>query len=191
MKKISLFILLLILFSCNKGNKVESNELSKLPPPPPPKEKITWIKNSKVKVEIDNQLSHQKGFDCDSVIGIDYIGFENEDFYYPINNKGELISSVKKKQKLNKEQFLKLNSILGNRKTYENPQIIGCYEPRLGFIYYKENKVIGQTQICLSCAQLHSTAKTIKEEYGNSINDEARKEIENLKTELGFSNSHN
>jgi hypothetical protein len=165
------------------------NKIQKLQPPTP-SEKIHWLRNSKAKLEINNDLSHQKGFECDSVIGIDYIGFENEDFYYPINNKGEFISTIKKKQKLNNEQFSNLNSILGNRKTYEHPQIIGCYEPRLGFIYYKENKVIGETQICLSCAQLHSTARTVGKEYGNSINDEARKKIDNLRIELGFSNGY-
>lgn len=184
--KLLLFLFFLVIVSCKKEIIVENNENVNLPPPAPPKEKISWLKKSKVEIEINNQLSHQIGFECDSVIGIDYIGFENEDFYFPINEKGEFISSVKKKKKLNKKQFLKLNSILGNKKTYENPQIIGCYEPRLGFIYYIKNKVVGQTQICLDCAQLHSTAKTIDKQYGGLINDVARKELGKLKIELGF-----
>ncbi len=158
-------------------------------PPKAHKENISWIKNPKNILEIDNLLSHQKGFECDSVIGIDYLGFEGEHFFYPINEKGEFISSIKKKQKLSKKQFLKLKSILGSKETYNNPQIVGCYEPRLAFIYYKENKVIGQTQICLSCAQLRSTAKTVDGEYGNLFNKKATEELNGLRNELGFSNN--
>ena len=82
-----------------------------------------------------------------------------------------------------------MNSILGSKETYKNPSIIGCYEPRLAFIYYKKNKVIGQTQICLSCAQLRSTAQTVEGEYGNLFNEKATEELNALRTELGFSNN--
>lgn len=181
-------ILLFIFLSCNNVKENNNTDLLKLPPPPA-KEKISWIKSPKNIFDNDKTLSHQKGFECDSVIGIDYVGFEGEHFFYPINEKGEFISSIKKKQKLSKSQFLKLNSILGSKETYKNPQIIGCYEPRLAFVYYKENKVIGQTQICLSCAQLRSTVKTVNDEYGNLFNKKAAEQINNLRTELGFSNN--
>jgi hypothetical protein len=186
--KTKTLILLLIFLSCNKAKETEIIRAVNLPPPPP-KENITWIKTSKNTLELDKSLSHNRGFECDSVIGIDYVGFEGEHFFYPINDKGEFISSIKKKQKLNKKQFLKLNSILGNKETYKNPQIIGCYEPRLAFIYYRKNKVVGQTQICLSCAQLHSTIETVNGEYGSDFNKKALEELDDLRIDLGFSNN--
>ena len=186
--KIKTLILLFIFLSCNKVKETEITHEVNLPPKAP-KENIYWIKEPKNILEIDKSLSHQKGFQCDSVIGIDYFGFEGEHFFYPINNKGEFISSIKKKQKLSRKQFLKLNSILGNKETYKNPRIVGCYEPRLAFVYYKGNKVIGQTQICLSCAQLRSTAQTVEGEYGNLFNGKATEELNALRTELGFSNN--
>lgn len=185
MKIAKTLILLLIIFSCNKS-KINKDITYKLPPPPPKSESISWIKELKNNMEIDENLSHQKGFECDSVIGVDYVGFEGEDFYYPINENGEFISSIKKKTKLTESQFIKLKSIIGNKKTYKNPRIVGCYEPRLGFIYYKKNKIVGQTQICLSCAQLNSTAKTIKNEYGNLFNEKATEQLKDLRIELGF-----
>lgn len=186
--KTKALILLLIFLSCNKEKETKNIPYCKLPPKAA-KESIHWIKSPKNIVEIDKSLSHKKGFECDSVIGVDYVGFEGEHFFYPINENGEFISSIKKKQKLSKEQFLKLNSILGNKETYKNPRIIGCYEPRLAFIYYKQNKIIGQTQVCLSCAQLRSTAETVNGEYGNLFNEKATEKLNNLRIELGFSNN--
>jgi len=186
--KTKTLILLLIFLSCNKAKETEIIRAVNLPPPPP-KENITWIKTSKNTLELDKSLSHNRGFECDSVIGIDYVGFEGEHFFYPINDKGEFISSIKKKQKLSNKQFMKLNSILGSKETYKNPRIVGCYEPRFAFVYYKGNKVIGQTQICLSCAQLRSTAQTVEGEYGNLFNEKATEELNMLRTELGFSNN--
>ena len=185
MKIVKSLILLLFFLSCNK-TKINKELSYELPPKPPKSENIFWLKNIKTEIEIDENLSHQKGFVCDSVIGVDYIGFEREDFYYPINEKGEFITSIKKKIKLTENQFVKLKSIIGNKKTYKNPRIVGCYEPRLGFIYYKKNKIVGQTQICLSCAQLNSTAKTVKNEYGNLFNEKATEQLNDLRIEIGF-----
>jgi hypothetical protein len=185
MKIVKSLILLFIIISCNK-TKINKEITYKLPAPPSKAENIYWVKKLNTEIEIDENLSHQKGFECDSVIGVDYIGFNGEDSYYPINEKGEFISSIKKKAKLTESQFTKLKSIIGNKKTYKNPRIVGCYEPRLGFIYYKKNKIVGQTQICLSCAQLNSTAKTIKDEYGNLFNEKATEQLNDLRIEIGF-----
>ena len=185
--KFFLFVSLFVI-SCKKNVEIE-NQYPKLPPKAE-RIKIHWL-NSKINImAINPLLSHQKGFVCDSVIGIDYIGFEGEHFYYPINEKGEFINTIIQKQKLNKNQFLKLNSILGNKNTYINPRIVSCYEPRLGFIYFKDNKVVGQTQICLSCAQLKSTAETVEGEFGELFNEKATKELNELKIELGFKGEH-
>ncbi|MFD1602753.1 hypothetical protein ACFSJW_20895 [Flavobacterium artemisiae] len=177
-----LLLSFLILVSCKK--ELENKNSLKLLPPKNSRTEIKWLTEKTVKLKIDNNLSYSKGFQCDSVIAIDYIGFDGEDFFYPINEKGEYISTINRKQKLNTEQILELSSILGSKKTYENPNIAGCYEPRLAFVYFKNNNVICQTQICLECSQLQSTA-AIAGEYGN-FNNNAENEFKKLKKDLGF-----
>jgi hypothetical protein len=46
---------------------------------------------------------------------------------------------------------------------------LDLYEP-WDLSILKNDKVIGQTQICLSCAQLHSTAETV-EALGELFNE--------------------
>ena len=183
-----LLFLILLFISCNKP-KEHINASPKQLPPKAQSQKIHWLKTPKYTIEIDSTLSHHKGFACDSVIGIDYFGFEGEHFFYPINKYGAEISTIKNRKKLTKPQFDKLNAILGSKETYKNPQIVGCYEPRLAFVYFKNNKVIGQTQVCLSCAQLQSTVETINGEHGNCFNQKATDQLDQLRIELGFSNN--
>lgn len=183
------FFLSLFLVSCTKTFEKKQDTPANVPPK---KEriKIGWLTDKIAKMEIDTSLSYQKGFECDAVIGIDYVGFEGEHFYYPINEKGQFINTIYKKQKLNKSQFLELNSIIGNKKTYENPEMTFCYEPRLAFVYFKNNKVIGQTQICLGCSQIQSTVKTLDGDSGGLINKKATEKLNNLRNKLGFTGKY-
>lgn len=181
-----LLFLLLLCISCNKSKENITTVPQQLPSKVQ-RPKIYWLKTPKYTIEIDSTISHHKGFECDSVIGIDYFGFEGEHFFYPINKEGQEVSTIKNRKKLTKLQFDKLNDILGSKETYKNPQIVSCYEPRLAFVYFKNNKVIGQTQICLSCAQLQSTVETINGEHGNCFNQKATDQLDQLRIELGFS----
>ncbi|MBO9702645.1 MAG: hypothetical protein J7604_20705 [Sporocytophaga sp.] len=151
-------------------------------------ERLYYRKDKPAKLAINKELSHAKGFPCDSVVGMDYIGFEGEHVYMPIGKNGYYISSIKKTQKLSASQIVRLNKILGNKKTYENPSLVACYEPRLAFIFYKKGEVIAQTQICLSCAQLRSTAKLAGDSYGDLMNQNAINEFYKLTNELGLTN---
>lgn len=180
-----LLIFILTFVSCKKEAENKNIELPLIPPPKATSIEIKWLNKNPVKIKIDDHLSYQKGFKCDSVIGVDYIGFESGHYYYPINKKGQFINTIHKKRKLTQDQILKLSSIIGNKKTYENPNIAYCYEPRLAFLYFKNNEVICQTQICLECSQLISTAETVKNKDGD-FNNQARKEFEKLHNELGF-----
>ena len=152
------------------------------------RELLYYRKDKPAKLVINNNLSHAKGFQCDSVVGIDYIGFEGEHTYMPIGKSGYYISSIKKTKKLSANQIIRLNKILGNSKTYENPSLVACYEPRLAFIFFRKDEVIAQTQICLSCAQLRSTAKIAGNSYGDLINKTAINEFYKLTNELGLTN---
>ncbi len=173
----------MILTSCKNVSKKE-NDYQEIPPKAPTT-KILWLNDKIESIKTDPTLSYSKGIKCDSVIGVNYIGFSGEHFFNPINEKGQYISTIKQTQKLNQNQVSRLNSIIGNKKTYENPNIAGCYEPRLAFIYFKNNTVICQTQICLSCNQLNSSAHIADEVDGN-LNEEAVKKLTELQNELGL-----
>ncbi|MFC4477172.1 hypothetical protein [Flavobacterium chungangensis] len=162
----------------------KENQYSELPPKTP-RTKIFWLNDKTINLKIDPTLSYSKNIKCDSVIGINYIGFSGEHFFNPINEKGKYINTISQTKKLNQNQILRLNSIIGNKKTYKNPNIASCYEPRLAFIYFKNNTVICQTQVCLSCYQLQSTANFVEGVSGN-FNNQAQKKLTQLHDELGF-----
>ncbi|KUJ61646.1 hypothetical protein AR687_11955 [Flavobacteriaceae bacterium CRH] len=177
-----LFILLTFVSCKNETDNKKSNPLP--PPPKAPKIEIKWLTENQVKIKPKCHLSYIKGFECDSVIGIDYIGFSGEHFYFPINEKGQYISTIQKKQKLNKEQISKLNSIFNNKKMFENPNIANCYEPRLGFVYFKNNEVICQTIVCIGCSRFQSSAETAG--LNGDFNKKAALELKKLNHQLDF-----
>ncbi|WP_289662512.1 hypothetical protein [Flavobacterium panacagri] len=184
MRPIKFLLFFFLLFTACKEKTVTEIRYTNLPPKTK-KIKINWLTDKTVNIKTIIHLSYVKGFECDSVIGFNYIGFEGEHFYFPINEKGQYISTIKQTQKLSQNQISRLNSIIRDKKTYENPDIAGCYEPRLAFVYFKDNSVICQTQICLDCNQLQSSAVIADGADGN-LNKEAVKEITELQTELGF-----
>lgn len=177
------FLLFFLLFTACKEKPVEEIRYTNLPPKAP-KTEIKLLTKNQVKIKTKNHLSYIRGFDCDSVIGIDYIGFSGEDFYTPINEKGQYISTIRKKQKLSEEQISKLNSIFSNKKMFDNPNIASCYEPRLGFVYFKNNEVICQTIVCISCSRFQSSAETAGS--NGDFNKKASLEFEKLNHQLGF-----
>lgn len=185
MRTIKLLLFLFILFTaCKEKPVIEEIRYTNLPPKPE-RIKINWLTDKVVNIKTAIHLSYVKGFECDSVIAFNYIGFEGEDFYFLINEKGQYISTIKQTQKLSQKQIFRLNSIISNKKTYENPSIAGCYEPRLAFVYFKDNMVICQTQVCLDCNQLRSSAAIADRADGN-LNKEAVKKITELQNELGL-----
>jgi hypothetical protein len=183
MRTIKFLLLLFLLFTACKEKPVIEIRHTNLPPKPT-KIKINWLTDKSVSIKTKSDLSYIKGFDCDSVIGIDYIGFSGEHFYTPINEKGQYISTIREKQKLNKEQISKLNSIFSDKKMFENPNIANCYEPRLGFVYFKNNEVICQTIVCIGCSRFQSSAETAG--LNGDFNKNATLEFEKLNNQLGF-----
>ncbi len=151
---------------------------------------ISWKDSSKSIYAIDTLLSHKgSAFDCDSALAIDYIGFSGEHTFLPLNNKGQWINTISKSKKLTSDQLRLIHALLGNKKTFDNPMIIGCYEPRLAIVYFKGNKIIGQSAICIGCARLESTAKLGSDENYASFNKKAMKQFEKLCIDLQLSSA--
>lgn len=176
------FFIVTTIVSCKKAEEKQIETAS----PPPPKAssiEIKWLTENPVKIKTGLHLSYLKGFECDSVIGIDYVGHKGEHTFTPINEKGQYINTIRKKQKLKLFQISELNAIIRDKKTYQNAGIIGCYQPELAFLYFKNNELICQTILCLGCSKIESTA-----EFGNDweFNEKARLQFKKLHDELGF-----
>lgn len=150
--------------------------------------KISWLDSSKVTYQVDTFLTHKdKGFLCDSAVAIDYTGFLGEHTYMPLNDKGQWINTIEKRKKLTGAQIQLIHSVFGDKKSFGSPMMVSCYEPRLGIIYFKDNKVIGQSAICLGCARLESTAKLGNGDNYSSFSESTLRRLEKLCSDLQFS----
>jgi hypothetical protein len=139
-----------------------------------------WLNTNKVFMAIDSTISFKGGFKCDSVEIIRYEGSFGEHSFPPLNKEGKWISTIKKRQRLTNQQVVFVSSILRTKATFKNPLIIGCFEPRIGLVYFRDNKVIGQAYLCLGCIRIESTVKLGNNEYYASFNQEARTKLGNF-----------
>lgn len=102
------------------------------------------------KAQITNPFATLK---YDSVVMYDFIpgGEEGQ-----IVSKGRLDGKIKKRVMLDKATVNSLNNILGLKSSF-NGIIAGCFDPHLGFVYYRSGKIVGHISVCLACNQLYST----------------------------------
>src|SRR5690606_29087619 len=128
-----------------------------------------------------------KGITCDSVLAIDYTGFEGEHTLLPLNDKGQWINKIHKVERLTQQQEDYVAAVIGDKNSYKDPLLVACYEPRQGIIYFKNGKVIGQTAICLSCARLESTIEIGDPKREGLLNEVGRQKLNKLCKELQFS----
>ena len=73
-------------------------------------------------------------------------------------DKGQILKDVKiKKQiQLGKATIDKLNTKLGDKKSYGNNHA-DCFEPHLGIVFYFQNKTVADVLVCLDCNRLSSS----------------------------------
>jgi hypothetical protein len=136
---------------------------------------------------IDTNLSHSNGgFSCDSAVIFHYIGFFGEHTYMVLNDKGQWINTIQAHKKLTTAQVNFVHSVFGSRSTFKHPMIVSCFEPRIAIVYFKSGKVIAQSDICLSCCRIQSTARLGNKEYYDSINENARTKLARLYDDVGF-----
>jgi hypothetical protein len=146
-----------------------------------------WLDSSYVILAIDTFLSHrQNAFKCDSAIMVDYNGGFGEHSYLPLNEKGQWINTIKRRKKLSVNELQFIKQIFGNKSTFKDPLIIGCYEPGLGIIYFKDNKVIAQSAICIGCARIQSTATLGSGDSYASFNEKTKQKLVQFYSSLKF-----
>jgi hypothetical protein len=137
-----------------------------------------WLDSSRVIMKIDTNLSYSKSnFKFDSIIILDYNGSFGEHSYLPLNDSGQWITTIKFREKLTSKKATYLDNIFGDKQTYKHELHIGCFQPGLGLIYYKDNCVIGQSTICIGCARILSTMRLGNKDYYASFNQETKDKL--------------
>jgi hypothetical protein len=91
----------------------------------------------------------------DKIVMYDFVGGKGSDLYI-VNENGGLAKNIKGQVKLDKENVMKLNSKLGNKKSYGGGTA-ACFDPHAGFVYYLKDKVVAHVTICLDCNRLYSS----------------------------------
>jgi hypothetical protein len=100
----------------------------------------------------------------DKVIMYDFEGGKGSDLYI-IDDNGQLAKSISKQVTLDKVTVTKLNTKLGDRKSYGGGTA-ACFDPHLGFVYYVKDKIVGHITICLDCNRLRSSIDIIAQKQG-------------------------
>ncbi len=105
-----------------------------------------------LKAQIKNPFPHLK---FEKIMMYDFVGGKGSDLYI-VNENGGLAKNIIKQVKLDKENVMKFNSKLGNKKSYGGATA-ACFDPHVGFVYYLKNKIIAHVTICLDCNRLYSS----------------------------------
>lgn len=103
-------------------------------------------------VKTDNTGAPFNTLDYDRAVAYDYDSNEEN----IIDNKGGLHPGVVKKSVLTPEQTAEITDILSDNDTYGGDGF-KCFEPQLGLVFYKGDKVVMHISVCLSCNYLHSS----------------------------------
>lgn len=90
----------------------------------------------------------------DKVVMYDFEGGKGSDMSI-INEKGQLATSVKKQRQIDSSTIKKLNTKLGDKKSFGGTTAF-CFDPHVGFVYYLKGKVVAHISICLDCNRLKS-----------------------------------
>ena len=88
----------------------------------------------------------------DSVIAYEYDGSGQ---LLIIDDSGKLAKTVTKRSNLPNKKVEEVVSFLGDTSTYGG-ELYHCFDPHLGIVFYRQNKVIEHLSICLECNALNS-----------------------------------
>lgn len=137
------------------------------------------------------------GTEFDKVVSYEYTGGE-DGFVKLIDEYGKPTSKVIKEVILNDTLTSRLNSVITSGETFGGEPVF-CFNPRMGFIYFKEGKQVLRVDICLECSNFSSTKEipASKEKWaldgdGNkqypldAFSFEGTEKLEIICRELGF-----
>jgi len=116
----------------------------------------------------------------DSVIAYDYDGSGQ---LLIIDDSGQLAKTVTKRFYLPNKKIEEIVILLGDTSTYGG-ELVACFEPHIGIVFYNERRVIEHVSICLDCNGLNSL---IPISVSGGFSKLGRRKINNLCRELSFS----
>jgi len=99
----------------------------------------------------------------DKVIIYDFSG--GKDYNQYIVTNGHLATSVINKAELNKQNVIALNERLGEKSSFGGGEA-ACFDPHLGIVYYRNNKIVAYITVCLDCNVLVSSLPLKAQQQG-------------------------
>ena len=143
---------------------------------------ISWKGSSVVEFKLDGSISYPK-IEYDSANILFYRGYNLEEdldtaSYFPVNTSGKWISTVISSSNISKADLWKVDSLLGNQKSYDESAAAGRQDPKYGIIYFKNGKVIGQTSLGPGSQTVKTTFKLPQPSYSQRLNNSECRQIE-------------
>ncbi len=175
-RKIALFrftVIASILLACSSldnqsGSKIPSDTLEVKTLLPPKADTIvidyitqdsatSFVKNSHTVKVSKKAKSPFNTLRFNKVVAYDYDGRDGEKVL-DIITFGKLAKKIIKQKGLTQDQVDDLTNYLGSDSTYGRTKAF-CFNPHLGIVFYKGNKVVAHVSICLECNSLSSSLK--------------------------------
>ena len=106
-----------------------------------------------------------------------------------IDKEGHLNPTVKKEKELTEKEINTFLTIINDNKTYGG-LYTRCFKPRLGLVFYNEDKAVAHISICFECSQqtafplIKAYVETPTEAHGYS--EEGFRNLTNFCHNLGF-----
>jgi hypothetical protein len=175
MKKCYLFLLLINVFLFNCGNN-----------------------KSKLKTEDDydhhqffKDLAHTELSDLeliikqsDKIVAYDWNGNNGNPASmahdYIVDAYGQFDKTVGKSFELSKTQIQELKAILTNKTSYNEP-VAMCFLPHIAFVYYRDNKITGQSNVCFLCEGVKNIPK-----FNGSLSKKGTEKLKNFCKTIGI-----
>ena|SRR6218665_1900349 len=88
----------------------------------------------------------------DRVVAYDFEGNGDNN----IVNDGRLFHRIHKQQVLSGDQVRYVHQLLQDPKTYGN-NTAACFEPHLGFVWYRQGRIVAYVSACMDCNYLESS----------------------------------
>jgi hypothetical protein len=101
----------------------------------------------------------------DSLLIYDFESRAKSEHYSIIDEKGKLVSSVKKSVRLETAPARQLSTLLGKKTSY-GQATAACFEPHLGILYYRQGRPVAHITICMDCNRLVSGIRIPAQEQG-------------------------
>jgi hypothetical protein len=99
------------------------------------------------------QTNPFKRLGWDSIVMIDFLPVQESPIL--IDSVGKPLVVISKRVRLDRSTAFLFVDKIGDRRSFGG-EVAGCFEPHLGFLYYREGKVVGQISVYLSCNRLWS-----------------------------------